>query len=158
MAVGVTGASRFTYMDELLRDLGGIPPGRVRLKPTPGTATIRDLIRYQKKDGRVYELVDGTLVAKPVAFDESTIAVRIGGILERFVTEADRGTVAGEQGPMKLMPGLARGPDVSFVSWAQIPNRGAPRSPVLDLFPDLAVEVLSKGNTRREIARKRKEY
>src|SRR5262249_15650004 len=69
MAVGVTGASRFTYMDELLRDLSGIPPGRVRLKPTPGTATIRDLIRYQKKDGRVYELVDGTLVAKPVAFD-----------------------------------------------------------------------------------------
>jgi Uma2 family endonuclease len=158
MAIGVNGTAQFTYMDELLRNLGSIPPGRVRLDPAPGTATVRDLIRIQKKDGRIYELVDGTLVAKPMAFDESTIAVRIGGILERFVTEADLGLVAGEQGTLKLMPHLVRAPDVSFVSWAQIPDRHRRRPPVPELFPELAVEVLSKSNTRREMARKRKEY
>src|SRR5436305_1974267 len=114
MSVGVNGSARFTDMDELLRDLGGIPPSRVRMQPTPGTATLRDLIRLQKKDGRIYELVDGTLVAKPVAFDESTLAIRLGGILERFATDAGLGLVAGEQGLMRLMPGLARAPDVSF--------------------------------------------
>ena len=158
MAVGVNGSPRFTHVDELLRNLGGIPPSRVRLKPAPGTATLRDLIRYQKKDGRIYELVDRTLVAKPVAFDESTLAVRLGGLLERFATDNDLGLVAGEQGLMRLMPGLARAPDVSFISWAQIPDRGTRRAPVPGLYPDLAVEVLSRGNTRAEMARKRKEY
>jgi Uma2 family endonuclease len=158
MATGTNGTARFTYVDELLRNLGGIPPGRVRLTPAPGTATLRDLIRLQKKDGRIYELVDGTLVAKPVAFSESNIAAKLIGRLEAFLSANDLGVVTGEQGLMKLMPGLARGPDVSFVSWDQLPGHHVPRDPVPGLYPDLAVEVLSKGNTRGEMARKRKEY
>jgi Uma2 family endonuclease len=158
MSVGVSGTIRFNYMDELLRDLGGIPPSRVRLRPAPGTATLRDLIRLQKKDGRIYELVDRTLVAKPVAFDESTLAMRLGGIIERFATDADLGLGSGEQGLMRLMPGLARAPDVAFISWEQVPDRQSRRAPVPDLYPDLAIEILSLSNTRREMARKRKEY
>lgn len=158
MSTGVNGSPPFTYMDELLRNLGGIPPARVRLKPAPGTATLRDLIRLQKKDGRIYELVDGTLVAKPVAFAESNIAVNLTVPLGHFVASNHLGVVTGEQGLMKLMPGLARGPDVSFVSWDQLPGHHVPRDPVPGLYPDLAVEVLSKGNTRGEMARKRKEY
>jgi Uma2 family endonuclease len=158
MSVGVNGSGRVTYLDELLHNLGGIHPRRVRMDPPPGTATLRDLIRLQKKDGRVYELVDRTLVAKPVAFDESILAVRLAGVLERFATENNLGLVGGEQGLMRLMPGLARAPDVSFINWAQIPDRGTARAPVPDLYPDLAVEFLSPSNTRREMARKRKEY
>lgn len=158
MAVRANGAAKFTYMDELLRDLGGIPPSRVRLDPPPGTATLRDLIRLWKAEGRMCELVDGTLVAKPMAFDESSVAVNLIIPLGTFVQANDLGVVTAEQGMMKLMPRLARAPDVSFVSWAQIPDRGARRAPVPDLYPDLAVEVMSKGNTRREMARKRKEY
>lgn len=158
MAVGVNGSARFTYVDELLRDLGGIPPSRVRLRPTPGTATLRDLVRLQKKDGRVYELVDGTLVAKPVAFNESNIAVLISTAIQNYLTGHDLGLVTGEQGLMRLMPGLARGPDVAFIRWSQLPAGHAPREAVPAGYPDLAVEVLSKGNTRGEMARKRKEY
>src|SRR4051794_34690846 len=112
MAMGVNASAPFTYVDELLRNLGGIPPGRVRLTPPPGTATLRDLIRLQKKDGRIYELVDGTLVAKPVAFNESNIALLMGTALQNFLTQTNLGVGTGEQGLMKLMPGLARGPDV----------------------------------------------
>lgn len=158
MSVGVNGSSRVTYLDELLHNLGGIHPRRVRMDPPPGTATLRDLLRVQKKDGRVFELVDRTLVAKPMAFDESTLALRLGGIMERFATEHDLGLVSGEQGLLRLMPGLARAPDVAFISWAQIPDRGTARAPVPELYPDLAVEFLSPSNTRREMARKRKEY
>ena len=156
MSVGTNG--RFTYLDELLRDLGGIPPSRVRATPAPGTATLRDLIRLQKKDGRIYELVDGTLVAKPVGYTESNIAILLGAALQQFLNDHDLGVITGEQGLMKLMPRLARGPDVSFVSWSQLPGRHLPTDPVPGLHPDLAVEVLSKGNTRPEMARKRKEY
>jgi len=158
MSVGVNGAVRFMYLNELLRDLGGIPTNRVRMFPTPGTATLRDLIRFQKKDGRVLELVDGTLVAKPVSFTESSIAVNLIATLANFVGDNNLGVVTGEQGLMRLIPGLARAPDVSFVSWNQLPARLLPREAVPGLYPDLAVEVLSKGNTRGEMARKRKEY
>jgi Uma2 family endonuclease len=158
MLVGVNGAARFTYVDELLRDLGGIPPSRVRLDPPPGTATVRDLIRLWKSEGRMCELVDGTLVAKSMAWDESNIAGWIQTAINNYLLEHPIGMTGGEQGMLKLMPGLVRAPDISFVSWSQIPDRTARRRPVPAVYPDLAVEVLSKGNTRRELARKRKEY
>jgi Uma2 family endonuclease len=158
MSAGVNGAARFTYMNELLRDLGGIPPSRVRLDPPPGTATVRDLIRLWKSEGRMCELVDGTLVAKPMAWDESNIAGWILTAINTYLLEHPIGMTGGEQGMLKLMPGLVRAPDVSFVSWSQIPDRMARRRPIPAVYPDLAVEVLSKGNTRRELARKRKEY
>ena len=52
-------------------------------------------------------------------------------------------------------PGLVRIPDVAFISWGRLPNRRVPTEPIPDLAPDLAVEVLSVGNTPGEMARKR---
>ncbi|HEX3150705.1 MAG TPA: Uma2 family endonuclease [Gemmataceae bacterium] len=158
MAAGVNGAVRFLHFDELLRNLGGIPPSRVRLTPAPGTATIRDVVRLWKSEGRMCELVEKTLVEKPMAFDESNIAGIMLTWLNVFLTNHPIGMAVGEQGMMKLLPGLVRAPDVSFVSWSQIPDRAATRTAVPDFYPDLAIEVLSKGNTRGEMVRKRKEY
>lgn len=157
MAVGVNGKVRFGYMDEVLRSLGGIPAKRVSVDPPPGTATVRDLIRLWKIEGKMCELVDGTLVAKPIAYDESNIAGLILTAINNYLAEHPIGMAVGEQGLMKLMPRLVRAPDISFVRWAQIPDRTVCRPAVPELYPDLAVEVLTKGNTRREMARKRKE-
>ena len=55
-------------------------------------------------------------------------------------------------------PGLVRIPDVSFISWKRLPDRKVPRDPIANLAPDLAVEVISKGNTREEMERKLREY
>jgi Uma2 family endonuclease len=59
---------------------------------------------------------------------------------------------------MRLFPGLVRIPDVAFVSWARVPGRRVPEGPIAGFSPDLAVEVLSRGNTPAEMARKRQEY
>ena len=59
---------------------------------------------------------------------------------------------------MRIVPGRVRLPDVSFVSWDKLPRRRVPKKPIADLVPDLAVEILSKGNTRREMKGKREEY
>jgi Uma2 family endonuclease len=59
---------------------------------------------------------------------------------------------------MRLAPGLVRIPDVAFISWDRLPNRRVPTEPIPDLAPDLAVEVLSVGNTLGEMARKRQDY
>jgi Uma2 family endonuclease len=56
------------------------------------------------------------------------------------------------------MPHLVRIPDVSFVSWKKLPDRELPAEPIPDLAPDLAVEVLSEGDTAREMQLKQSEH
>jgi Uma2 family endonuclease len=47
---------------------------------------------------------------------------------------------------------------VSFFCWDKLPGRVLPTEPIPDLFPDLAVEVLSENNTPEEMGRKLREY
>jgi Uma2 family endonuclease len=145
-------------MAEMLEQLGGIDPHRVRSWPPPGRATEKDVIAILDRENRLYELVDGVLVEKIMGFMESALAVILGGKLGSFAEEHDLGLVAGTDGTLRLMPRLVRIPDVSFISWQQLPDRVYPSEPVPELYPDLAVEVLSEGNTPGEMARKLKEY
>ena len=140
---------------ELLRRLGDIPPDRVRFKPAPGTATIDDLLR---SENRGCELIEGTLVEKAVGLEESFLAFWLGTLLNQFVIPRNLGMVTGEAGFMELPGGPVRGPDVAFTSWDRMANRQRPSDPVPELAPDLAVEVLSRSNTRGEMQRKRGEY
>jgi Uma2 family endonuclease len=144
---------------DLLERLGGIPANRVRWKPFPGTATEQDLIAVvDGPERRLCELVDGTLVEKAVGSFED----RLGGILlyfmETYLDDHDIGFCVSSQAMMRIVPGRVRLPDVSFISWSKVPNHRVPTKPIADLVPDLAVEVLSKGNTRREMKIKREEY
>jgi Uma2 family endonuclease len=143
---------------DLLEDLGDIPPHRVRLQPAPGTATEEDVIAIEARENRLCELVDGVLVEKVMAYYESRVAGLIFRYLDEYLEEHDEGIVSGEAGMMRLAPRLVRIPDVSFISWKRLPHRRVPREPIAGLGPDLAVEVLSKGNTAREIDRKISEY
>jgi Uma2 family endonuclease len=143
---------------DLLKKLGNIPPERVHLDPPPGNATEKDVLNMERREGRICELVDGTLVEKAMGWTESFLAIWMSHLLYRFLDEHDLGILTGEQGPFRLWPGLVRMPDVSFVSWDQLPNRRIPKKTIPDLYPDLAVEVLSRKNTKAEIDRKLHEY
>jgi Uma2 family endonuclease len=149
----------FETMEDLLTDLGGISPGRVRLDPAPGTATVADVLRLYEKHKRLFELVDGTLVEKAMGAKESFIAATLIQLLTNYSDAHGRlGMTLGEAGTLKLLKGLVRIPDVSFTRWERLPGGKVPNDPIPDLVPDLAVEVLSKANTRREMERKLKEY
>jgi Uma2 family endonuclease len=143
---------------DVLKQLGGISPRRVRMTPPPGTATERDLLAVLDHTNRLCELVDRTLVEKPLGFQESYLAGEIIRLLGNFVVEHDLGIVTAPDGTLRLMPGLVRLPDVAFISWNQLPSRKYPNEPTASLIPELAVEVLSVSNTRREMERKLKEY
>jgi Uma2 family endonuclease len=143
---------------DLLERLGGIAPQRVLLKPPPGKATEADLLRVLSKTDRLYELVDGTLVEKGMGLGEGGLAADLIRLLGKFLDQHDLGDLFAPDSTMRLMPGLVRIPDVSFVSWAKLPNRERPRKPIPDLVPDLAIEVLSESNTPGEMRRKLKEY
>jgi len=145
-------------VSDLLYQLGDIPAYRVRLQPAPGTATEADVVAVQDRENRLCELVDGVLVEKTMGYYESYVAATLIRLIGNLAVEHDLGIVAGADGMMRLAPGLVRIPDVSFVAWEKLPGRRLPRQPVPGLVPDLAVEVLSEGNTPREMARKLDEY
>lgn len=138
--------------------LGQVPFERIVFDPWPGTATEADVIRLDAHEDRLCELIDGTLVEKTMGFEESVLAFRIGYLLLSFVVPRKLGIVSGPDGMMRLLPGRVRMPDVAFISFDRLPNRKTPGVPIPDLYPDLAVEVLSDSNTRREMENKLQEY
>ena len=134
--------------------LGGVPLSRICVNPSPGTATEEDLLEYLEHQNRNFELIDGALVEKPVAFRESSLAMTLGRIVGNFVVASDLGMMGGGDGPFRMLSGNVRLPDVSFVPWSAMPNEEAPEDAIWSVVPALAVEVLSKSNTKREIDRK----
>jgi Uma2 family endonuclease len=143
---------------DLRRRLGGIPLKRIWFHPAPGTATERDVIEAEERENRLCELIDGTLVEKAMGFEESRLAMCLGHLINSYLDQHDLGICIGADGMMRIAPGLVRIPDVSFISWDRLPGRESPKEPIPDLAPDLAVEVLSEGNTPAEMARKVREY
>ena len=151
-------AVTFANAAELVRRLGNIPLERICFTPPPGTAGERDLLSALRRSNRLYELVDGTLVEKTMGLSESMIALLISRRIGNFAEEFDLGIPAGADGTIRLLKGLVRVPDVSFFSWDKLPGRVLPSKPIPDLYPDLAVEVLSPNNTPQEMERKLREY
>jgi Uma2 family endonuclease len=150
--------SVFTTVAELQEHLGGIPGSRIRLRPPPGEATEQDVLDVQAHEDRICELIDGVLVEKPMACFESRVAIILSMFLEIFLETKDLGAVFGADGFLRLLPGQIRAPDVSFISWKRMPNQELPDEAIYSLTPDLAVEILSPGNTEAEMRRKLQDY
>jgi Uma2 family endonuclease len=143
---------------DLWERLGRIPLDRIRLHPAPGTATEDDVVRIDERENRLCELVDGTLVEKPMGAEESNVAWVLGSLIFVYLRQNPLGTCLAPDGFLRISAGLVRAPDLSFLSWAKLPGRKLPRKKIPDLVPDLAVEVLSESNTPAEIRRKLGEY
>jgi Uma2 family endonuclease len=150
-------AAPWTVAD-LSKEFGPISVTRIRLDPPPGQATEQDVIDLQLREDRLYELVDGVLVEKVMGYLESALAVWLAHHLQGFLGQNDLSILTGPDGTVRLMPEIVRIPDLAFVSWNQLPDREVPADPIPDLAPDLAVEVLSEGNTAKEMQRKLKDY
>lgn len=143
---------------ELLEDLGGVSPERVRMHPRPGTATEEDLAAFEARTGYLCELIDGVLVEKAMGTYESAVAAALIYLVKAFLQEHRLGVVLGADGLLRIMPGQVRAPDVAFLSWERLGTRRLADQAILAASPDLAVEVLSPGNTAAEMDRKLRDY
>jgi Uma2 family endonuclease len=143
---------------DLLEDFGPIPARRIRSNPEPGKATEQDVQNIHLREDRLYELIDGVLLEKTMGWFESQVAAWLIYFLQDFLIRNDLGIVSAPDGMMRLAPGLVRIPDVAFVSRERLPGGRPPRESILDLAPDLAVEILSEGNTQKEMQRKLADY
>jgi Uma2 family endonuclease len=143
---------------DLQSHLGGIPTERIRLYPPPGMATEQDALNIDDHEDRLCELVDGILVEKVMASYESLLACILIHWISNFLDTNPLGIVLGSDGMLKILPRRVRIPDVSFIRWDRFPNRQLPRQPIFEVAPDLAVEILSVGNTDAEMRIKIGEY
>ena len=123
--------------------------------------TVADL-RRMPDDGKRRELVNGELIEmNPPAHKHALLSSRIFTRLSVYVEQHDLGFVTGSDGGYLLYTDPETGretvrvPDVSFISTARRATR------LDDLYggaPDLAVEVISPGETYISIREKLAEY
>jgi len=142
-------------LEDLLNDLGGIGPSRVRVVPSVGGANEESLL---SPSGRYCELVDGTFAEKAMGFFETFLASVLVQFIQRWPEYDSFGFAVAEGALTKLGEGIVRIPGVSFYRWDRIGSRMVPRDPICRLTPNLAVEIVSRSNTRAEMERKRQEY
>jgi Uma2 family endonuclease len=101
------------------------------------------------------ELIYGQLVMmSPAGLPHGMVAMRIGRFLTERVDRHDLSVVFAAETGFKIesTPDLVRAPDVSFIRKQRLAG-GLP-SGFFEGVPDLAVEVVSPDDTRREVAEK----
>lgn len=159
MTLAAPEASQHTVgnAEEWWHALGDVPLSRIVMNPLPGTATEKDLLRFVEVDTRLVELIDGTLVEKPMGWLESQLALRLAMYLMNFITPRNLGGLAGKAGTLKMANGRIRLPDLSFIT-AEDLEANRPLPPIPRVPFRLAVEILSESNTPGEMKQKLKEY
>jgi Uma2 family endonuclease len=113
------------------------------------------------EDGYIHEVVDGELVMSPKNdFFHGHIATRLSIALGVFVKEKRLGVVLDSSTGFWMKNRNCRAPDISFVARERLSQMGF-RPSAREFFPgapDLAVEILSPNNTRREIDDRLRDY
>lgn len=127
---------------------------------TTKTLTTADELLRMPDDGYRYELIKGELVRMaPAGFEQGTIVANFTVALGRHVKANKLGVMAGAETGFRITsdPDTVRAPDLAFVSQARIPESGIPKS-FWPGAPDLAVEVISPGDTYTEVEDKVEEW
>lgn len=125
----------------------------------PKRMTVEEFLDYPWGDIDA-ELVRGEVRVTPMpGAGHSWIVQNVLFALYHYVTARGLGRVFGDGMGYRLPqhPNMLRGPDVSFVRAEQVPAE-VPMRGVLEFAPDLAVEVLSPGDTYTETDEKLEDF
>ncbi len=111
------------------------------------------------QDGHRYELVNGELVDMGNSgMEHGYVACLLVAALTTFVRPQKLGIICDSSTAFTLKTGNKRSPDVSFVSSERLKGLSRPPRGFFQGSPDLAVEILSPGNTIEEMHEKIVEY
>ena len=111
------------------------------------------------KDGHRYELVNGELIDMGNSgAKHGYVAVILSAALFNHVFSRKLGAVMDSSTAFKMKSGNKRSPDISFVDKQRLQGMEELPDGFLEGAPDLAVEILSPGNTVEEMHNKIVEY
>jgi Uma2 family endonuclease len=143
---------------DFLRWLGDVSPDRIPFRPPPGMANVDDVLRLERRENRLCELVEGVLVEKRLGYRESAVAAALLEPLRVHVEERQLGVVTGPEGVYRLRDKLARIPAVAFCAAKSYPGDATPGEGAPKVIPTLAVELASEGHSADELTRRIGEY
>jgi Uma2 family endonuclease len=123
------------------------------------TLVTADELLRMPDNGMRRELVRGEVVeTMPPGGEHGVIAGILIALLYTWAKSGQGGHVVGESGyVIEHDPDTVRGPDVSYVSAARVPQSSIPKG-YWKLPPDLAVEMVSPGDSAEEVREKVHEY
>ncbi|MBC8099767.1 MAG: Uma2 family endonuclease [Armatimonadetes bacterium] len=104
---------------------------------------------------RLFELYDGEIIEKTPSFEPSEIAITIGAFIKFYLLQNPIGRLSGADGTYKMSDTRSYIPDVAYISKARMPD--TPKRGVL-VPPDLAVEVMSPTDSKRQLRLKAERY
>ena len=123
----------------------------------PVPLTPEDVERACERDGKLYELIDGELKEKKVGFEALFIAGQIIARLNAHFYPHEGAAATEVMIYCFENKRHGRKPDVVYVKLSRLPGGRIPTGDVF-IAPDLAVEVLSPGNSGTEVDEKLDEY
>ncbi|MBE9040146.1 Uma2 family endonuclease [Oscillatoriales cyanobacterium LEGE 11467] len=111
------------------------------------------------RDGNRYELVNGELIEMGNSgAKHGYVAIILSAALFNCVSTQKLGVLMDSSTAFKMKNGNRRAPDISFVSKERLQGLEDLPDGFLDGAPDLAIEILSPGNTVEEMHAKLVEY
>ena len=125
------------------------------MSTTTQLMTSEELLKLPRGRFR-YELVNGELITmSPAGSEHGAVIMNLAGPLGHHIKANHLGIIFGAETGFKIAenPDTVRAPDITFISRENIPSSGIPKE-YWRGAPDLAVEVLSPGDTAYEVEEK----
>lgn len=122
----------------------------------PSPLTADDLLRLPTGAGQRYQLLRGELkTMSPSGSKHGRLVARLGAVIEVHVRSSRLGVAFGAETGFILErnPDTVRAPDAAYVAAARVPPQGLPDG-FFPGAPDLAVEVISPGDSASEVQAK----
>lgn len=146
-------------LGDLAQRIGDFPIERICFNPLPGTATQDDLFRLNEFEGHHYELIHGTLVEKAMGSLEGFLASWLATQFNNYLVQNEIGAAFGDNVPLVFSQRLVYIPDAGFIATARLPGGQFPDDkPFAEVIPNLAVEIISVSNTKKEMEHKLASY
>jgi Uma2 family endonuclease len=137
--------------------LGDVPPDRILLRPAPGMGNASDVLRLERQENRLCELVCGVAVEKRLGYKEMSVAAVLLGALQAHVEAKQLGIVTGPEGFYRLSEHLVRIPSVAFCAEGTFRGDISPGEAAPGTVPQFVAEV-SDGILSTELQRRIEDY
>jgi Uma2 family endonuclease len=115
----------------------------------------RAFVQRPENIGRVFEFIDGEIIEKMSGGLPSNLAAELIIFIGIYLRQHPIGFITGADGEYDLPDGNTLIPDVGFISKAR---KAALDADAIPFAPDLAVEIQSKSDRKRDLRKKAEQY